>query len=58
MITDVERKLGIFMRTQQLIKELDKLGRQDYEEVGFYTDTHRYEVINSLESITNFNIKS
>ena len=41
MITDGERKLGIFMHTQKLVKELDKLRRQDYEEVGFYTDTNR-----------------
>ena len=57
MITDEERKLGLFIQTQQLIKELDKLGQQGYEELQPRTGTGRWEFINRIDLITNFSSK-
>ncbi len=55
MITKKERKLGLFIQTQQLMKKLDKLGRQDYEELELRTGTGRTEFVNFMDLITNFN---
>ena len=57
MITDKERKLGLFIQTQQLIKELGKLQQQGYEELQSRTGTGRWEYINRIGLITNFNSK-
>ena len=59
MLTDKERKLGLFIQTQiqtqQLIKALDKLRQQGYEELQFRTETCRWEFIDRFGLITNFN---
>jgi hypothetical protein len=59
MLTDKERKLGLFIQTQiqtqQLIKALDKLRQQGYEELQFRTETCRWEFIGRFGLITNFN---
>ena len=57
MITDEERKLGLFIQTQQLIKELGKLRQQDYEELQCRTVTGRWEFINRIDLITNLSSK-
>ncbi len=57
MITDEERKLGLFIQTQQLIKELNKLQQQGYEELQSRTGTGRWEFINRIDLITNFSSK-
>ena len=57
MITNEERKLGLFIQTQQLIKELDKWRQQGYEELQSRTSTDRWEFINRIGLITNFNRK-
>ncbi len=57
MITDEERKLGLFIQTQQLIKELDRLRQQDYEKLQCRTGTDRWEFINRIDLITNFSSK-
>ncbi len=55
MITDEERKLGLFIQTQQLIKVLDKLRQQGYEELQSHTETCRWEFIDRFGLIPNFN---
>jgi len=55
MINMKERKLGLFIQTQQLMKELDKLRRQDYEELQLRTSTGRGEFVNLMDLITSFN---
>ncbi len=57
MISMKERKLGLFIQTQQLMKELDKLRRQDYEELQLPTSTGRGEFVNLMDLITSFNSK-
>ena len=57
MINMKERKLGLFIQTQQLMKELDKLRRQDYEELQLPTRTGRGEFVNLIDLITSFNSK-
>ena len=57
MITDEERKLGLFIQTQQLIKELDKRRQQGYEELQSRTGTGRWEFIKRFGLITSFNSK-
>lgn len=58
MLTDKERKLGLFLQTQiqnqQLIKALDKLRQQGYEELQSRTGACRWEFINRFGLITNF----
>ena len=59
MLTDKERKLGLFIQTQiqtqQLIKALDKLRQQGYEELQSHTETCRWEFIDRFGLIPNFN---
>ena len=55
MITLKERKLGLFIQTQQIVKELEKLRRQDYKELQLSTSTGRGEFINRIDLITSFN---
>ncbi len=58
MLTDKERKLGLFLQTQiqnqQLIKALDKLRQQGYEELQSRTVACRWEFINRFGLIANF----
>ncbi len=55
MINMKERKIGLFIQTQQLMKELDKLRRQDYEELQLRTSTGYGEFANLMDLITSFN---
>ena len=57
MITDEERKVGLFIQTQQLIKELDQLRQQGFEELQSRTGTGRWEFINRIDLLTNLSSK-
>jgi len=57
MINMKERKLGLFIQSQQLMKELDKLRRQDYEELQLRARAGRREFVNLIDLITSFNSK-
>ncbi len=55
MISLNERKLTLFIQTQQLMKELEKLRRHDYEELQLRTITGLGEFVNLMDLITSFN---
>ncbi len=57
MISKKERKLGLFIQTQQLVKELDKLRRQDYGELQLRTRAGRGVFVDSIDLIASFNSK-
>ena len=57
MISNEERKIGLFMQIQKLIKELQKFRQQEYEELQLSTRTSRLEFINGVDLISNFNSK-
>ena len=57
MISMKERKLGLFIQTQQLMKELDKLRRQDYGELQLRTLAGRRAFVDSIDLIASSDSK-
>ncbi len=57
MISMKERKLGLFIHTQQLMKKLDKLRRQDYEELELRTRAGRGVFIDLIDLIASSDSK-
>ncbi len=57
MISMKERKLGLFIQTQQLMKELDRLRWQGYEESQLHARADRREFANLMDLVTSINSK-